>query len=227
MCVPHTRASICRPKICVLLLSCGSSACFAFGICVTRLWHLQVEDLIHRAVDSIGFVQCLLPLHDRTVCQVKSLLVTIDACHQSAAPTGALVRCYCDGEVCVCPKRCGLLMQDAQHRLFVDVIIKAAMLITASLLKLGREELAIMTGATISGKIAQGCMDYLVTFQGLQVRIIGPSFIPPLYRRRMLCYVSGVAKQDSFSLHRWAWSSRWQRIGPSPHPRTKASCWRR
>ena len=71
--------------------------------------------------------------------------------------------------ICPCQVIC-LLMQGASNRLFVDVILQAAVLITASLLKLGRGELAIAPGVNIVGKVAQGCMGYLITFQGLQVR---------------------------------------------------------
>ena len=61
-------------------------------------------------------------------------------------------------------------MQEESHQVFVDVIMSTAVLITASLMKLGIGELALVPEAYISGNIAQGYVNNLVKFQGLQVR---------------------------------------------------------
>ncbi len=84
-------------------------------------------------------------------------------------------------------------MQEKSNQVFVDVIMSTAVLITASLMKLGIRELSLVPETYISGKIAQGCMKNLVKFQGWQVRQTWPSILPPLWSRKcMMGFVVGI-----------------------------------
>ena len=44
---------------------------------ITCLWHLQVKDLIHYAVESIGFILRLNAWEDRMVCQFILKIVAV------------------------------------------------------------------------------------------------------------------------------------------------------
>ena len=141
------------------------------------LQHLQVKDLIHYAVDSIGFAT-LLNAHEGHLVRLVTLMA-LAVSGIAISPRNPLRHC----SVCMPTKsvqcvRAGLSMQEALTRLYVNIIVKSAILITISLLKLEREQLALVSDANVVGRTAKGSVDYLLKVGGLQVSCRGPSNIP-------------------------------------------------
>ena len=68
-----------------------------------------------------------------------------------------------------------MLMQADLEQKCVRTILGTAILITASLLELERNQLRLVPNMNISGKLARGRVDYLLMGQRLQVTSTAPS----------------------------------------------------
>ena len=73
-----------------------------------------------------------------------------------------------------------MLMQAHLEQICVHTILGTAVLITASLLGLEKNQLRLVPNVNISGALAQGCVNYLLKGQSLQVSNMAPS--PPVTR---------------------------------------------